>query len=114
MGLEAWEREWANGRSEGVGGSRYGVGAGGAGRGSTRSGELRRIRLTLYAEGESCLSPSSSYKLVGLWMSLRLPGVSSVSKESFVALTNHDKGVVTRDLRDENMEIEREGGGLLV
>jgi hypothetical protein len=43
-----------------------------------------------------------------------LPGVSSVSKESSAALTNHDKGVVTRDLRDENMEIEREGGGLLV
>jgi hypothetical protein len=46
-------------------------------------------------------------------MSLRLLVVSSVSNESS-ALTNHDKGVVTRDLRDENMEIERDGGGLLV
>lgn len=80
---------------------------------SRRSGELRRIRLTLCTEGASCLSPSSSYKLADLWISLRLPGVSSVSKESSAALTNHDKGVVTRDLRDENMEIER-GGCLLV
>jgi hypothetical protein len=47
-------------------------------------------------------------------MSLRLPGVSSDSKESSAALANHDKGVVTRDLREENMEMEREGGGLLV
>jgi hypothetical protein len=86
---------------------------GAAGKVSTRSGESRRIRLTLYAEGASCLSPSSSYKLAALWTSLRLPGVSSVSKESFVALANHDKGVVTRDLREENMEIER-GGSLLV
>ena len=112
MGLEAWERGWADSRSEGVGGSRYEVGA--VGSVSTRSGELRRIRLTLYAEGASCLPPSSSYESAAPWTSLRLPGVSSVSKESFVALANHDKGVVTRDLREENMEIEREGGGLLV
>jgi hypothetical protein len=43
-----------------------------------------------------------------------LPGVSSDSKESVVALANHEKGEVTRDLRDENIEREREGGGLLV
>lgn len=112
MGLEEWERGWADRRSEGVGGSRYEVGT--VGSVSTSSGESKRIRLTLYAGGASFLSPSSSYELVALWMSLRLPGVSSVSKGSFVALANHDKGVVTRDLREENMEIEREGGSLLV
>src|SRR6266403_826119 len=89
-----------------------GASLGASGSVSRRSGESRRIRLALYTEGASCLSPSSSYELAALWTSLRLPGVSSVSKESFVALANHDKGVVTRDLREENMEREREGGGL--
>ena len=46
-------------------------------------------------------------------MSLHLLVVSLVLNESPV-LTNHDKGVVMRDLRDKNMEIGRDGGGLLV
>ena len=107
MGLEAWERGCV-GRSGGVGGSRYEVG--GVGSASTPPGEPRRIRLTLYAEGATC--PSSNV-LAALWTSLRLPGVSSDSKESSVALANHDKGAVTSDLREENIEMEREGGGLL-
>jgi len=80
---------------------------------ATWSGESRRIRLTLYAEGASFWSPSLSYGLE-LWTSLRLPGVSSDSNESFSGSANHDRGVVTRDFSDENIEIEREGGGLLV
>ena len=39
---------------------------------------------------------------------MHLPGVSSVSKESSEGLANHEKGVVARDLRDDNMEIEQE------
>jgi hypothetical protein len=81
----------------------------------TQSDESRQMHLTLYAEGVSFGSPSLSYRLglEELWTSLRLLGVSSVSKESSKGLANHEKGVGTRDLRDENMEIEREGGGLL-
>ena len=76
----------------------------------TRSGESRQRRLTLYAEGASFGPPSLSYGLglEELWTSLRLPGVSLVSKESSEGLANHEKGVVARDLRDDNMEIEQE------